>query len=90
MAHEEKSFNITSAQFSLSADQSARQRRYLISMAIRTICFILAVVLPSPIRWLALLGAVTLPYIAVLFANAGIRHVDQGESVVGKKYGELS
>ncbi len=90
MAHEEERFNITSAQFSLSADQSLRQRRYLISMAIRTLCFILVVVLPSPIRWLALLGAVTLPYFAVLFANAGRENVDQGESLVGKKYRELS
>ncbi len=90
MAQEEKPFNITSAQFSLSADQSARQRRYLISMAIRTICFILAVVLPSPIRWLALLGAVTLPYFAVVIANAGRESGAQGESLVAKKYRELS
>ncbi len=90
MAHEEKPFNITSAQFSLSADQSARQRRYLISMIIRTVCFILAVVLPSPIRWFALLGAVTLPYFAVVIANASRENVGEGESVVGKKYGELS
>jgi hypothetical protein len=35
---------------SLSKDQSARQRRYFISMMIRTFCFILAVILPSPWR----------------------------------------
>jgi hypothetical protein len=40
-------------------------------MMIRTVCFILAVVLPSPYRWVALVGAVTLPYIAVVVANAG-------------------
>jgi hypothetical protein len=63
--------SITSAQSSLSLDQSARQRRYFISMMIRTVCFILTVVLPSPYRWIALTGAVTLPYIAVIAANAG-------------------
>ena len=63
--------SITSVQSGLSADQSARQRRYFISMMIRTICFILTVVLPSPYRWIALTGAVTLPYVAVLAANAG-------------------
>jgi hypothetical protein len=63
--------SITSAQSSLSLDQSARQRRYFISMMIRTACFILTVVLPSPYRWIALTGAVTLPYIAVIAANAG-------------------
>lgn len=63
--------SITTAQSSLSLDQSARQRRYFISMMIRTACFMLTVVLPSPYRWIALTGAVTLPYIAVIAANAG-------------------
>lgn len=63
--------SITTAQSSLSLDQSARQRRYFISMMIRTACFILTIVLPSPYRWIALTGAVTLPYIAVIAANAG-------------------
>jgi archaellum biogenesis protein FlaJ (TadC family) len=67
----EVSQSITSVQSGLTADQSARQRRYFISMMIRTICFILTVVLPSPYRWIALIGAVTLPYIAVIAANAG-------------------
>ena len=64
-------FDVTSAQPSLSSDQGARQKRYFISMMIRTACFILTVVLPSPYRWIALTGAVTLPYIAVIAANAG-------------------
>jgi hypothetical protein len=63
--------SITTAQSGLTIDQSARQRRYFISMMIRTVCFILTVVLPSPYRWIALFGAVTLPYIAVIAANAG-------------------
>jgi len=63
--------SITTAQSSLTNDQSVRQRRYFISMMVRTICFILTVVLPSPFRWIALVGAVTLPYIAVVVANAG-------------------
>jgi len=55
----------------LSIDQSSRSRKYFISMMVRTACFILAVVLPSPYRWIALFGAVVLPYIAVVVANAG-------------------
>lgn len=62
---------ITDAQPSLSEDQAGRMKKYFISMMIRTSCFILAVILPSPYRWFALLGAVTLPYIAVVVANAG-------------------
>ena len=64
-------FDITSAQKSLSNDLPGRQRRYFISMMIRTACFILTVILPSPYRWFALAGATFLPYIAVIFANAG-------------------
>jgi hypothetical protein len=55
----------------LSVDQSSRARKYFISMMVRTACFILAVVLPSPYRWIALFGAVVLPYVAVVVANAG-------------------
>jgi len=55
----------------LSKEQSSRARKYFISMMIRTLCFILAVILPSPFRWFAIFGAVTLPYFAVIIANAG-------------------
>ena len=63
--------SITDAQIGLSQDQSARQKRYFVSMMIRTLCFILTVLLPHPYRWIALTGALTLPYIAVIVANAG-------------------
>ena len=62
----------------LSKDQTSRARKYFISMMIRTLCFISAVILPSPYRWFAIFGAVTLPYIAVVVANAG------RESIKGK------
>jgi len=62
---------ITDAGVALSTDQAGRMKRYFASMMIRTACFILAVILPSPYRWMALVGAVTLPYIAVVVANAG-------------------
>ena len=62
---------ITSANLPLSVEQNKRARRYFISMMIRTFCFILTVILPSPYRWFALFLAVTLPYFAVVIANAG-------------------
>lgn len=62
---------ITSAGTALSEDVAARTRRYLIQMGIRVICFIGAVVIDHPVRWALLAGAVVLPYIAVLLANAG-------------------
>ncbi|MGN0063117.1 MAG: DUF3099 domain-containing protein [Nocardioides sp.] len=62
---------ITSAPTSRADDLGARQRRYMFSMAIRMICVVAAVVVgPGPLRWVALLGAVFLPYVAVVMANA--------------------
>jgi hypothetical protein len=90
MAKEDEVFDITSAPKGLSADQAARQKRYFISMMVRTLCFILTVILPSPFRWFALVGAVFLPYIAVVVANAGRETVGPGLSVMKKKPKSLS
>ena len=90
MAKEDEVFDITSATKGLSADQAARQKRYFISMMVRTLCFILTVILPSPFRWFALIGAVFLPYIAVVVANAGRETVSPGLSVMKKKPKSLS
>ena len=62
---------ITTAATSRQADISTRQRRYVISMAIRTLCFLGAVVVgPGWLRWVLVAGAVLLPYVAVVMANA--------------------
>ncbi len=45
-------------------------RRYLLSMGTRTLCFVLAVVLTGPARWVCVVLAVILPYVAVVVANA--------------------
>jgi Flp pilus assembly protein TadB len=86
---DKKKHSISNVGESLSKDQSARQRRYFISMMIRTFCFILAVVLPSPWRWIALVGAVTLPYIAVIAANAG-RETIKSRTIYASKNKELN
>ena len=79
--------SITTAQSGLTLDQSARQRRYFISMMIRTACFILTVLLPSPYRWIALAGALTLPYIAVIAANAGRETIKKDAIFTPKRKG---
>jgi len=48
-----------------------RTVRYLISMGIRTACFLLLWVVPGPWKWVCVAGAVVLPLFAVLLANAG-------------------
>jgi hypothetical protein len=45
--------------------------RYLVSMGVRTVCFLLAVVVHGPLRWAFVAAAIVLPYLAVVFANAG-------------------
>jgi hypothetical protein len=59
----------------------SRTRRYLVSMGIRTVCFLLAVVASGWLRWVLIAAAVTLPYLSVVFANGGReRAVDLPES----------
>ncbi len=64
---------ITSAQSSLQDDLGPRMRKYLISMSVRTACFVLAVVFDGPLRWVFAAAAILLPYFAVVVANAGPR-----------------
>jgi hypothetical protein len=81
--------SITNVGSGLTIDQAARQKRYFISMMIRTVCFVLTVILPSPYRWVALIGALTLPYIAVIAANAG-RETIKREAVFTPKQKRLT
>jgi hypothetical protein len=66
---------VTEAQRPMSEDIDYRQRRYLIMMGIRLACFVIAVVLfVNGARWLTAIpavGAIVIPYFAVVFANGG-------------------
>jgi len=66
---------ITTAPEPLADDVARRTRRYLVQMGIRLVCFLLAVTtwghIPGWLSGLLLIGAVVLPYVAVILANAG-------------------
>jgi Protein of unknown function (DUF3099) len=66
---------VTEAQRSRSEDISYRERRYLIMMAIRVVCFVVAVIVfAKGGGWLTAIpavGAIVIPYFAVVFANGG-------------------
>ena len=66
---------VTEARLSKSDDIAYRQRRYLIMMAIRAVCFIVAVIMfVNHAGWLTAfpaVGAIIIPYFAVVFANGG-------------------
>ena len=66
---------VTEARPGLSEDIRYRERRYLIMMGIRTVCFIAAVLMfINHLGWLTAIpavGALVIPYFAVVFANGG-------------------
>lgn len=71
MAREPEAVRITTATRSRGEDIAARQKRYLISMGIRTVCFVLAVVFIGHwVMWVFLTASFFLPTIAVVVANS--------------------
>ena len=75
---------ITTAASSRNDDIAARQRRYVISMSIRTLCFVGAVAVgPGILRWVLVAAAVLLPYVAVVMANAVATRSDGFELLDG-------
>ena len=71
MKQEPEVFSISKVETGLSTDQSGRQRRYLFSMGLRTVCFVGGIMAEGALRWILIFGAVVLPYFAVVIANAG-------------------
>lgn len=66
---------ITTVPEPLADDVARRTRRYLVQMGIRIVCFLAAVLtwglIPPALSWVLLVGAIVLPYVAVILANAG-------------------
>jgi hypothetical protein len=66
---------VTEARPSRSDDIAYRQKRYLIMMGIRALCFVAAVLMfVNHLGWLTAIpaaGAIIIPYFAVVFANGG-------------------
>ena len=67
--------SVTSVPESLAEEQAGRIRRYLITMGIRTVCFVLAAVTATKgAPWWVwgsfAIAAIVLPYVAVVLANA--------------------
>ena len=84
------SISITNAQEALSNDQRSRQRKYFISMMVRTGCFVAAIFLLNPYRWFAMAGAVVLPYVAVVIANAGRENVTGTNAILKNSPREIT
>lgn len=77
--------SITDAPERLADDQTRRLTRYLVQMGIRVVCILAAVFLAEGwLFWVLVVGAVVLPYSAVIFANAGRDRVSYDTSPVTK------
>ena len=70
-----KQQSITSLNRSPSDDRHSRMVRYLIAMSIRVVCIVLCVFVRGWWLLLPAIGAVLLPYVAVVLANASTRRV---------------
>jgi hypothetical protein len=74
---EDDAVRITTAAASRNEDIRARQRRYVFSMSLRTLCFVGAVILGQGVfMWILIAAAIFLPYIAVVMANAAASRSD--------------
>jgi Flp pilus assembly protein TadB len=80
---------VTTARKSPRQEQRERERRYLITMGVRVVCFILAIVLFGVhLRWaaaVAVAGSLVLPWIAVVMANAGPRRTFESPALYARE-----
>jgi predicted tellurium resistance membrane protein TerC len=63
--------SITSLPVSPDEERRSRMRKYSIAMSVRMACIVLVFVVPGWWMWVFALGAIILPYIAVVLANVG-------------------
>jgi hypothetical protein len=67
---------ITTARTGATEEMNSRVRRYTITMAFRTACFLSMIWVPGVFKWILFACALFLPYIAVVFANQANRRSD--------------
>ena len=86
-------YSVTSARAGQHDEISGRERRYIISMAIRTACFVGAVIAWQTVgAWLGAIlfvGALVLPYTSVILANAGGRTRASGADLLANPPGTI-
>ena len=86
-------YSVTSARSGQRDEIGGRERRYVISMAIRTLCFIGAVIAWQTVgAWLGAIlfvGALVLPYTSVVLANAGVRRRATGADLLANPPGTI-
>lgn len=73
-ARHDQAYLVTEARPSRSAEISQRERRYLVMMGVRVVCFVITVIMfLNHAGWLTVIpavGAIAIPYFAVVIANS--------------------
>jgi hypothetical protein len=73
-ARRDQPYLVTEARLSRSAEIGQRERRYLVMMGVRVVCFVITVVMfLNHAGWLTVIpaiGAIAIPYFAVVVANS--------------------
>ena len=86
-------YSVTSARSGQRDDIGGRERRYIIAMAVRTACFVGAVIAWQTVgAWLGAIlfvGALVLPYTSVILANAGTRRQGPGADLLQNPPGTI-
>lgn len=89
----DQAVRITTAASNRKDEIAARQRRYLISMTVRSLCFVGAIVAAlANVGWLwpiLIIAALVLPYVAVVMANAAMSRDDGIDLPDGRYVREL-
>ena len=89
----DEAVRITTAASNRNDDIAARQKRYLFSMTLRSLCFVGAIIAAlAHVGWLwpiLIAGALVLPYIAVVMANATRNRSDGFDLPDGRYVPEL-
>jgi hypothetical protein len=84
---------VTTAGKSAREERRQRERRYLLTMGLRVVCFIAAIVLfAAGLRFagaIAAAGSLILPWVAVVVANAGPRRAPGQPTLYAREHREL-
>ena len=84
---------VTTAPQNPRDEQRERTRRYLVTMGVRVVCFVAAIVLVAlDLRWeagIAVAASLVLPWVAVIAANSGPARRTENPSLYREQRQEL-
>ncbi len=68
-AQRDSVYNVSSVGINPEYERKRRMIRYTVAMTIRVVCLVLGMFVQGWLMWVCFIGAILLPYIAVILAN---------------------